>query len=355
MHSSTSSSDSAIPRGPTGAYLILSAALFLTLMGVTEFFWRFQGHSPSIAEDYAHWSLERERIYDGNPNTVVLLGHSRMQVIDSDSFAQACPGYTLVQLATSGKDPLAVLRDLAADSQFVGTVICAVSDRAFTPDEHDASDYVRHYHESWTLNAKLNRQIATLLQWRLASLNPRVGLTSVVTSLREMHGLPKPLYAIRMPSRQVRVDFSSPSIANRLIEDPDLDPRTDGYDIPPPDHRPVSAEVWLKYASEYDRLASQIVARGGSVAFVVLPISGTTLTTAHAYYPRGAYWDRFASESSAVALHFEDVPALMACRTPDTSHVDAVDAPKLTRLLVEVLKERGLFDKKNSPAASASR
>jgi len=249
----------------------------------------------------------------------------------------------VVQLAIPGYDPLRVLRDVASDEHFRGILVCGVNDRGFTPDEHSSKWFVLYYHREWTLNKRINWLITSALQNRLICLNSRVGLKNVAVQLHETHHLPKPLYSIRRADRSVQIDFQSPTIADELARDPDLNPRTDGFDIAPPDHTHAPPDLWLERAKEFDELAKRIQARGGKVAFIVMPVSGATLKTAEHYYPRKDYWDKFAAITSAETIHFQDVPALNAFDPPDTSHIDQRDAPAFTKAVCEELKRRNIF------------
>jgi hypothetical protein len=343
VHSSTSSFRHNAPHAPMLASLVLKLVVIVTAFILIETFWRSEGHEPSVLDNTDNWCVERELVLAGGSKTLVLLGNSRVLVFSPKTFRTLYPEFTLVQLGIAGKDPLDVLRDIADEKDFKGSVLCAVDDRAFTPEQHSAADYLRYYHRAWSLDRMFNRLIETELQERFACLNPRVGLQNVAEQLHLTGRLPKPLYAIRHADRHVEIYFDSPSIIDELRLDPDLNPRTDGFEIPPPDHMPVTSEVWLAQAREFSALATRIQARGGKVAFVVLPVSGTTRKTMENYYPREKYWNEFAKLTSAPTIHFEDVSDLNAINTPDTSHVGQRDAPAFTETLCKELKQVGLL------------
>jgi hypothetical protein len=82
-----------------------------------------------------------------------------------------------------------------------------------------------------------------------------------------------------------------------------------------------------------------IQARGGRVLFVRLPVSGECLAYEEQTFPKQEYWDAFAARTSALCLHFRDLPALAGFDCPDTSHLDRRDAPRFTAALAKVLDD----------------
>jgi hypothetical protein len=110
----------------------------------------------------------------------------------------------------------------------------------------------------------------------------------------------------------------------------------DGDDSPnrPPSPGPDSVTATLR---ELSRDVALIRARGGDVAFVRLPSSGRVLESERRDFPRERYWDRLAKEVDAVAIHYDDYPALRAYDPPEWSHLSREDAERFTRALVPIL------------------
>jgi hypothetical protein len=90
-------------------------------------------------------------------------------------------------------------------------------------------------------------------------------------------------------------------------------------------------------------LVESIQKRGGKVIFARFPTSGEHRVLDERYYPRREYWDRFAARTPALAIHFDDVPALSRFELPDTSHLDSRDTPAFTEALIEELARRGVI------------
>ncbi|MGH8482027.1 MAG: hypothetical protein ACRES8_06170, partial [Nevskiaceae bacterium] len=84
--------------------------------------------------------------------------------------------------------------------------------------------------------------------------------------------------------------------------------------------------------------ARAIRARGGRVAFVVLPKSGLVRMLEERRYPRAQFWDRFVALAEAPSVHFEDVPAWRGLECPDGSHLDLRQRAAFTEGLAEVLR-----------------
>jgi hypothetical protein len=87
----------------------------------------------------------------------------------------------------------------------------------------------------------------------------------------------------------------------------------------------------------------ELQARGGRVVFVTLPSTGEMWDLGQRLFPKEEYWDRFAIATSAVTIHFRDVPTLRATRCPDNFHLDFRDADKFTNNLVDELIKRGVL------------
>lgn len=88
---------------------------------------------------------------------------------------------------------------------------------------------------------------------------------------------------------------------------------------------------------------ARITHRGGRVVFVQFPISGETLRMSDEFWPKSAYWDRFAERTSAEAIHFLDHPSLSGFECPDTSHLDHDQARIVTGVLLDILQDRGVL------------
>jgi len=105
----------------------------------------------------------------------------------------------------------------------------------------------------------------------------------------------------------------------------------------------MEVEGWVK----------AIQARGGRVIFVQFPTTGANLRFDEFMFPKARYWDAFAAQTSALCLHFAEVPELSGFDCPDTSHLDRTEAPRFTLELGKVLEDHGLLGTPLCVVASA--
>lgn len=343
MPSSTSSSDPRLkpPAGPWLPTWLLAGALALSVLGGLELFWRGRGHEPSVVDDLKLWAAERGRVYENNPDTIVLLGTSRMLTdVLPDALRREAPGYPVVQLAVDGKSPAAALVDLAEDGKFRGVVVAEFPDYGLLRSQrNDQADHVENFHDRGTLDNLLNRRIASFFQSHLVVLNPQTGLRKVIESLLKGGRLPKPAFVVTRPDRSQLTYYSRTDVAeNRAFR---LARVRRGYEMNPP----PPPDEWLAQARELEPSIRKIQDRGGRVVIVRFPTTGESWEMDEAHYPKASYWDRFADGSSATVLHFKDLPPLDAFDCPDTSHLDEKDAPAFTKALAEELEKRGVLRK----------
>ncbi len=317
-----------------GAVVVAAA----TLAGA-EFFWRSQGHLPSIVDEPALWAYHREHVYERGPRTIALLGMSRIQLgVATPTLRERLPEYGVVQLAVAGRNPIATLRDLAEDEQFTGIVICAVTPPSLRGDSRNGQEeYVAFYHRGQSLNTRLNEHIGWFLQQHLAVLNPQIRFLEIVSEFLKSRSLPHPNYVTTHFDRSRSADFTMVDAGSYRR---DLVRRArDNYEsslTPTP-------EQWLEEAMETTSMVESIQGRGGRVVFTRFATSGKHHELDEQYYPRREYWDRFAARTPAVAIHFGDLPALNHFELPDTSHLDYRDTAAFTEALIDELAQRGVI------------
>lgn len=336
--SSTTPSDRA-PRGPTViAWLLTVIIAGATLCGA-EWFWRGRGLRPSVVDDRDFWAYHRSQVYVGGQKSVVLVGASRIQLdFSTSTFRKLFPDHHLVQLAIDGKYPLATLHDLANDEKFQGIVICGIDSQGLRRANRDAQqDYVDYYRREATRNNMLNSQIGCWLQSQLVVMSPQVNLKKVTVRMLRHLPLPKPVYLTTHFDRSRSADYEMIDLKEHRQW------RIDRMRNRRKEVSTLSPEQWLAEAFEIEPAIEKIQKRGGQVVLVHLPISGPTLEAAERNFPKVKFWDRFAANTRAVAIHFLDHPQLANFECPDTSHLDYRDAPRFTVALLEILTERGVL------------
>jgi hypothetical protein len=103
----------------------------------------------------------------------------------------------------------------------------------------------------------------------------------------------------------------------------------------------VAPDLWLQNAQRVEPFVRQIQSKGGRVAFVRFPSSGETSQLECRHFPKEKCWNQFAASTSAIAIHWLDVPQLAKIDCPDTMHLDWRDADRFTSDLIDELLLRG--------------
>jgi hypothetical protein len=327
---------------------LLAAGFAVVLLAGWECTLRALGYRPTVIDDMALWSAQRDRVYSHHgEKALVLLGDCRMQ-IDSvpQILARRFPGHQVVQLAVEQTSPVATLRDLAADKRFDGVVVCALDARLLCDDLWDAQQpYVDYFHNKYTFNVKLNRLLSATLQRGLALLHPALRLDDLIAGALETGHLPSPYYIETHADRSRLADYSSVDIAaHRQFTLGREHWMCDNRSLPGP-------EIWLENAAKLNDWVRAIQARGGDVIFMQFPTSDEDLHYEEFMFPKAQYWDAFAAQSPALCLHFKDVPELAGFACADWFHLDRTKAPHFTQQLARVLGSRGLFQEPSCAVA----
>ena len=326
--------------------------IFLTLIIIVlvEFFWRKAGHTANVIDDKALWSLERSKINFKNPKTVLLLGSSHIQVgFSLNTFNSICPDYQIFQLAiAAGGSPVAVLNDLAVNTDYKGIIICGMlTEDFFKKNWGSQQNYVEYFYKTFNLNDEINRQISTFFQEKLAIMNPNLNLYNILENLIINDSLPTPQYYTMDSRRNYYNDFTKYNQNRknfRLFMLNFLESRNimqletkNNFSISTYDEPwvvPLNIEdQWLYEAKAVLSLAEIINNRGGKVVFVHFPVSKQML----AEYPKKKFWDRLKKNSSVEIIHFTDVKSLNRYQCPDGAHLDYRDARRFTKSLIHEL------------------
>lgn len=341
MRLSTSNSDHSGPDYPWVKMWLLGLTLIVILCISLEIFWRSKGHFPSIVDDKDLWAYYRSNIYENGDKTIVLLGSSRMQLdFSTFAFKKLLPDYSIIQLAINGKSgPVATLFDLTKDDKFKGVIICEVEPRVLMQNRwNNQKDYIDYFYKIWSLNKKINRILNTFLQNNLIIINPTVKFTRIIREALKLK-LPEPYYVTTHYDRSESADYSKIEIVSHRKERVKLEKESYLRGLPI-----IKPEEWLRQISEIEPIIERFQKRGGKVIYAVFPISGELLDIEEKYYPKYQYWDKFAEATSAVTIHFRDIPELSIFECPDTSHLDYHDAERFTIALTRELAKRNIFN-----------
>ena len=325
------------PAAPWGR--IWALVLAVTLLGGLglERFVRARGYEPSIKDDAWAWAWERGRI-DGDPHAVAILGGSRILLaFDAATFRRELPGYTPVQLAVNGTQPIGTLRALAADPDFRGVVIVDTSELGFLHQNWATQDAeLDAYRRGWARapGAMAERYLATLVQSHVALVT--AGGPRLLEGLLLQGQWPGPRYVVTHADRTRYADYDLAD-ASKLRRAHEI--------VFHPEEITAAEELEMRLAEalETEPAIRAIQARGGKVVYLRMPTCGARWLADEAARPKAAFWDRLAARTAAAAaIHFKDHEALSHFDCPDLSHLDSRDGPAFTRGLVEVLVARGV-------------
>lgn len=371
MHSSTSNSEfdftRVVPNVPWKGVLAATALLTLTATVGWELAARSKGYGPSIDDNPDLWAEQRSRV---QPDSLVLVGTSRMLFnADLDVMEQAF-GRRPIQLALAGSSPFPILENLAHDESFRGTVILDIVPAMFLapggPPMEVSQKALRRYRE-WTLAQRWSHQIGKVLDTRLAFLNQE-DLT--LTKLLERVELPERA-AYKTPPKlppyffAVDGDRRGRMVPEAAVIGSPLQQRVAHGWLPlfspPPPPSFIPAEQFMAMMGraiearfgQTVKLIADIRARGGRVVFVRMPVQGPLVEREELLAPLAATWHRLIRENGVPAINFADHPELSSFTLPEWSHLSAPDSVEFTKRLVPHL-QRALGTTTDATATTAT-
>lgn len=309
--------------------------LFPVLLAVIEVVARGAGYQPSVQDSKALWAMHRDAVRENGPQSVVLLGASRMQLdVDPEILQDALEGKRVFMLAIDGRPPMATLEHFAGDDTFRGTVVCSFTAQWIQPNwwEMQAS-LLRYWTNEWSVGKRVVLLLHLSLQETCTVLSQGMGVGSFKNRLG---GLPYSHYVTTRPSRYNAADYLAMGkhlAAHRSMR---IEETRKSYTK----ETVMSVNEFLAQCDRLERAVRAIQDRGGRVVFVRLPTSGEVWELDEQYYPKKLYWDVFAQRTAAATLHFKDYETLASFECPDGSHLDYRDAAVFTRNLAEIVKEK---------------
>ena len=247
-----------------------------------------------------------------------------------------CPGYTVAQLAASGRgSPLAVLENLVRDERFSGIVLFdMVPPFISRMRERDQSDFVENHPGAREIAETV---LCAMLHDSLVCSKASLSLRAPLCPPAGVQGLPKPGHISLTSDRNLFLDFSSfDNLDNHRRAEYQSELALYKQEFTPAVRKQFGADT-LRVRD----LVRRIRARGGEVVFVSLPISGPYLDLQNNQHPKSEYWDRFVGWVDAVCVDPSDLGGDLMC--PDYSHLDGRSAPAFTSLLHAALLRRHVF------------
>jgi len=342
VRSSTSSFETAGDRIPTRSWMrhwAILVVLVVSLFTIAEIGLRWAGHAPPGAASRGRllWSYHRAQVARGKQRSIVLIGASQMQTnVDLPTFREVCPEHQVTQLAiNSHGSPIAVLRDLAEDPQFSGLVVASVTAKRIDGPRWLASQqsFVEHFRGAYSWYSPLECS----LQWAVTSSSCVFRYNLIEKTRRGLRGRGNWLTGRTTFhcafDRQIRQHFvnwdsaAAPATTATVIRSAGTEP-------------PVSSS-FLDKLNQIETSVRRIRSRGGQVVLVRMPTHGRHWNTSQQQFPRHRWWNALADQvSSAICMHFQDVPTWQKYHCPDDVHLDYRDSPAFTRDLIDALKNQ---------------
>lgn len=346
----TSSSNDRLPGAAPMRMWIFSVVLATAVLSSAEVFWRSMGYSPTVQDDCDLWCLQRERVEDAPPRSIVLVGHSRIhQGWVAEEFEKAAPGFEQIQLGFFKAQPISVVRDIAETTEYSGIVFCSVLSFSLLPENWRPNEFdencgplVNYYHNRWSINEKADRTVSNFFQSNLVVAFPDLAPHKVAPDL--VRGEWPVQYVWTEADRMQHVDYDKIDLKrfsdrqmHFLVDNSEKCFELNSYKTWPSD---------TGY-DELDRYVQIIQDRGGHVVFHRPVTTGAFEEYLEKHFPRKEFWDRFVKNTSATTIHFDEIPTLAKMTCPDGSHLSREDAHTFTRLMAEELIRRGIIEKSN--------
>lgn len=325
---------------PTGVLwprvTLVAAVLAMLALATREVSLREAGVKPSMQLLPHLWAFQRNRVRQAPEDTTVLLGSSRMAFgFDQDEWVRCGGKSRPFMLAWPGSCPRPILRDLAADRSYRGTVIVGVTPFLFFCNPADRfamrTEKLVMLSHNWGPADEIAQQCRFVIQPKLAVL--RQSELSVFPWIRNQLNLSQRT-AQMPPLRSVQLAEVDEHGRMRM---------TQGIETRPELMQGVK-DLWqacgrrnLYSDVTADAMLPQIVAdveaiqkRGGTVIFVRFPSNDWYRKKERARWPRERYWNRLIEETGCLGVHFEDHEELKEFKCPEWSHLTREDAIEFT-------------------------
>ncbi len=337
MPLSTSSSENNFLPARMGKTWVVAIVIVCLALGVWELFWRFQGFLPSVEDDMNIWQLQRSKVSAEIP--LIIMGSSRAQLGLHPDVIMARLDVEPVNLSVDGNPPFSVLKDVAENTEFKGIVICSVLPRWLAEkslQKDRAAKWVKKYKKR-TLLSRVDTRISMGIQMAFVFRYPGLSPEKLIKQIRKGKW-PAPPYAPMRADRYREAEFNEENTSKILESRVRREKEIAKASVI------VSKKEYEKRIKSIQLDVKKIKARGGNVLFVRMPSSGKVRQVESITWPRALFWDRFADQIDAPAIHFEDFSEVSGFLCPDGSHLDGKDAKVFTGKLLDLIFYRKLLE-----------
>jgi len=342
-----------VPALPWSGILIAVILAVAAAVVAWELHCRSLGYAPGLDDTNDLWVEARRSV---QPESTVIVGSSRgLFGLDLDVLEQGL-GTRPVQLALVGSCPYPVLRDLADDQSFHGTVIIdAVPGLTvvpyMAPPYKNAEKAVQRRHEQ-TWSQRWSHLLSLPLERTFACLQQEDLKLSVLLHQLELPNRERIQIAPALPPKFSTIDRDRRTRMQAQVEtDQVLRDRVKyGWAplfTPPPKPSWIPDQAFGEFMGKLfnDRFVDMAKAvadlrqRGGRVIFVRMPSTGDLRQLEEQLTPRPVVWDRLLKDTASPGIWFEDHPELSGFACPEWSHLSAQDSVTFTQRLVPILKQ----------------
>ncbi len=333
MPLSISSSNQRIPVAPYGKLWLLTLVFALLLGGGAEVLLRNLGHLKSVTDDETLWGMELDKARSQKAD-VVFAGASRMQLgLQADYFYEKT-GLRVANLTIDGCSPIPVLKYIAEETDFSGTVLVSfVAYHLLDDDQGEKSvKRIQWYKETFLgaekINPVFNKNILNFLQSKFVVFSANCG-AGVLNRIN------RPIHIQTVSSRSRRAYFREMLSEESLLDknspvENDIE-RVVGFE------RDELKSRWAGKVSALHGFAKMVQERGGRVILVRFPTTGSYGDGLEKMYPREVCWGSLGELTGAETIHFKDYPQLNGLECPEGSHLNYDDALKMTDGIITCL------------------
>ena len=355
MPSSISNSEAGIQRVVPDlpwSGIVIAVALFVVLaVAGWEVRCRAAGYAPGLDDTTDLW-VEARRLVQ--PDSTVIIGSSRgLFGLDLDVLARDAATRP-VQLCLVGSCVYPVLRHLADDVTFRGTVICDVVPGLlmvppFAPPYTNSVKAINRLHtQTWSQWA--SHQLSVPLEHLFACLQQEDLTLAALLRQIPISNRPHAQIGPALPPFFYTIDRDRRSrMIARVQSDQGLRDRIRFGWIPlftpPPKPTWIPDDAFSAFIgkvingrfADMAKAVTDLRARGARVIFLRLPSTGDLRVLEEKITPRAAVWDRLLAETASQGICFEDHPELAGFDCPEWSHLSAADSLEFTKRLAPIL------------------
>ena len=335
-----------VPVQPWGRIFLIAVVLFIVLLSGWEYYWRDYGVVPAYANSNDSWAAQRRRIDQGEGNSTVLIGSSRVLFDLQLPVWESVTGKRPIQLALEGTSPVPILEDLADDPHFTGRLLIGVVPSIFFSGFAFRGNAIPYYHKQ-SLSQRSGHWLSQhFVEPYFAFFDGDYALNTVI---KRQPWPARPGVPQRMSVRKLAV--SEPDRNTHMWQKVETDPAyqtlarsiwAQNFTGPPPPNINTPEKLQKSIDTQIGRAVAAIAklrARGVRLMFIRLPSSGDFYAFENKVFPRSQTWDVLLQRTGSTGIHFEDYAALQGYDLPEWSHLSASEAQRFTAVLAPLVEQ----------------